>query len=293
MNAARTRVFLGRAITAGRRGPAALTLVAVSIGCAMAELLVAAETTAELKQSTDDRVEARADPGAFVAGVRDSADELSVRYALTRLRLAELDVERAAEANLAVPGSIGGRELERLRNHVEVMRRQVDIASGVGVRGIDALIQVRDEMHRRGLCDVQVVGLVSLPFGGEAGAAHRRLLDEAIEMGIDVVGGSPDIDPEPMSATIAAVEAIRENARADLAAAVEANQRTPGTISRVNVDRLRAKAELADIRLALCRSPGFELSLLAEMQWSIEQLTDEVIDLRHQIDSKAASDAGR
>jgi hypothetical protein len=29
------------------------------------------------------------------------------------------------------------------------------------------------------------------------------------------------------------------------------------------------------------------------MQWSIEQLTDEVIDLRHQIDSKAAGDAGR
>jgi hypothetical protein len=149
-----------------------------------------------------------------------------------RLRLAELDVERAAEANLVVPGSIGGRELERLRNHVEVMRRQVDIAR-----------------------------------------THSRI--------------------SAREATIAAVEAIRENARADLAAAVEANQRTPGTISRVNVDRLRAKAELADIRLALCRSPGFELSLLAEMQWSIEQLTDEVIDLRHQIDSKAAGDAGR
>ena len=232
MNAARTRVFLGRAITAGRRGPAAVALVAVSIGCAMAELLVAAETAAEVKQSTDDRVEARADPGAVAAGVRDSADELSVRYALTRLRLAELDVERAAEANLVVPGSIGGRELERLRNHVEVMRRQVDIAR-----------------------------------------THSRI--------------------SAREATIAAVEAIRENARVDLAAAVEANQRTPGTISRVNVDRLRAKAELADIRLALCRSPGFELSLLAEMQWSIEQLTDEVIDLRHQIDSKAAGDAGR
>ena len=96
---------------------------------------------------------------------------------------------------------------EMVRNGYTLIRTHVDIASGVGVRGIDALIQVRDEMHRRGLCDVQVVGLVSLPFGGEAGAAHRRLLDEAIEMGIDVVGGSPDIDPEPMSATIAAVEA--------------------------------------------------------------------------------------
>jgi cytosine deaminase len=96
---------------------------------------------------------------------------------------------------------------EMVRNGYTLIRTHVDIASGVGVRGIEALIQVRDDMHRRRLCDLQVVGLVSLPFGGEAGAAHRRLLDEAIEMGIDVVGGSPDIDPDPMGATVAAVDA--------------------------------------------------------------------------------------
>ena len=96
---------------------------------------------------------------------------------------------------------------EMVRNGYTLIRTHVDIASGVGVRGIEALIQVRDDMRRRGLCDLQVVGLVSLPFGGEAGAAHRRLLDEAIEMGIDVVGGSPDIDPDPMGATVAAVDA--------------------------------------------------------------------------------------
>ncbi len=96
---------------------------------------------------------------------------------------------------------------EMVRNGYTLIRTHVDIASGVGVRGIEALIQVRNDMHRRGLCDLQIVGLVSLPFGGEAGAAHRRLLDEAIEMGIDVVGGSPDIDPDPMGATVAAVDA--------------------------------------------------------------------------------------
>jgi outer membrane receptor for ferrienterochelin and colicin len=76
------------------------------------------------------------------------------------------------------------------------------------------------------------------------------------------------------------------------AAATQVNQRAPGTISLVSLERLRAKADLADIRLALCRSPDFELSLLAEMQWSIDQLTDEVIDLRHQIDAKSAADLG-
>ena len=209
-------------------------MVAMSTGFAMAEPVVVVETeaTAAGQPSTDDRVEAPADPAAVATGGRDAADELSVRYARMRLRLAELDVERAFEANEAVPNSIGARELERLRNHVDVMRRQVEIA------------QARPRASAR-------------------------------------------------QATIAAVEAARENARGDLAAAVAANQRTPGTVSRVHVERLKAKAELADIRLALCRSPEFELSLLAEMQWSIDQLTDEVIDLRHQIDSKAAGDAGR
>lgn len=97
--------------------------------------------------------------------------------------------------------------IEMVRHGYTLVRTHVDIASGVGVRGVEALLEVRDDMRRRRLCDLQIVGLVSLPFGGDAGAPHRRLLDEAIDMGIDVVGGSPDIDPDPMGATIAAVEA--------------------------------------------------------------------------------------
>lgn len=96
---------------------------------------------------------------------------------------------------------------EMVRNGYTLIRTHVDIASAVGLRGIEALIEVRDEMRRRGLCDLQIVGLAARPMSGDAGEANRRLLDQAIEMGIDVVGGSPDIDPDPIGATTASVEA--------------------------------------------------------------------------------------
>jgi hypothetical protein len=225
------------AVSSGRMKPwSGRGLLVVCVGLVIAASLAADRavdpglaTAGDAERPADDRVESPAEPRT---AADPAADELPVRYALARLRLAELDVERALEANQAVPHAIGVRELERLRNHVLVMRRHVEIA------------RARPRTSAR-------------------------------------------------QATIAAVEAARESAQADLAAAVQVNHRVPGAISRVNMERLRAKADLADIRLALCRSPDCELSLLAEMQWSIDRLTDEVIDLRHQIDAKSAADLGQ
>lgn len=216
-------------------GGPAMAVLGLVIGAGVVDLTAdragdrGAASAGDAEQPTDDRVE---DPAESRAAAEAAIDELSVRYALVRLRLAELDLERALEANRAVPHAIGDREIQRLHNHVVVMRRQAEIA------------RARPRTSAR-------------------------------------------------QATVAAVEAARESAHADLAAAAQVNQRAPGTISRVNMERLRAKAELADIRLSLCRSPDFELSLLAELQWSIDQLTDDVIDLRHQIDARSSADPGR
>jgi hypothetical protein len=72
-----------------------------------------------------------------------------------------------------------------------------------------------------------------------------------------------------------------------------ANRRAAGTVSDINVERLQAKVEVAEVRVALCKSPDYELSLLAEMEWNIEQFTDEVIDLRHRVETGAKHDAGQ
>jgi hypothetical protein len=162
----------------------------------------------------------------------ETPDDLQVRYALARLKLAELDLERALTANHDTAGAIGEREIERLRNHVAVMEKRLEIAR----------------------------------------ARPRTASRQAM---------------------VAAAEAARDNARGDLESALRARDRKERSVSDLAVERLRAKLELAEIRLDLCRNPEYELSLLDEMQWSIDQLTDQVIDLRHQLETGATRDSGQ
>lgn len=161
-----------------------------------------------------------------------AAAELKVRYATARLRLAELDLERALAANRAAHGAVGPREIERLQNHIRLLRRHVEI--------------VRERPR----------------------TAARR-------------------------ATVAAAAAGRDDVRAELEAALAANHRVPGAVSDLNLERLRARLELAEIRVALCQNPDDELSILDEMQWNIDQLTDQLIDLRYQVETGASGDFGK
>ncbi|MEZ5282304.1 MAG: amidohydrolase family protein [Acidimicrobiales bacterium] len=97
--------------------------------------------------------------------------------------------------------------VERLVAHgTTTIRSHVDVTTIHGLRGVHALIEVRDQMTRRGIADLELVALAG-PLGGADSGAIRRLLDEAIEAGVDVVGASPDIDPDPIGATTAAVDA--------------------------------------------------------------------------------------
>jgi len=91
---------------------------------------------------------------------------------------------------------------------------------------------------------------------------------------------------------LAAAEIAVEDARADLDAAVRANQHAEGSITRLNMERLEAKLHLAELHLQLLREPAYVPSLIDEMQWHIDQLTNQVIDLRHQIGSHGMSDFG-
>ncbi|MDA0255203.1 MAG: hypothetical protein O3C39_08955 [Planctomycetota bacterium] len=158
--------------------------------------------------------------------------DLRIRYALARLRLAELDLERALAANQQVKGAIGEREIARLRDHIRLLERQVEITR---------------EQPR---------------------TAARQ-------------------------ATIAAAELALDTAVADLEAARRANQRVKGSVSGINIERLETRVELAEIRVELCRNPAYELSLLDEMQWNIDQLTDQMIDLRQRVEGRANNDFGQ
>jgi cytosine/creatinine deaminase len=82
-----------------------------------------------------------------------------------------------------------------LARGVTAVRTHVDVGEGIELRAAEALIEVRDRL--RPLMDVQIVAL-SYPLTGAAGAENRALVRAALELGVDVVGGAPHIDPQPM-----------------------------------------------------------------------------------------------
>jgi cytosine deaminase len=100
---------------------------------------------------------------------------------------ATLTVEDVAERARAAA-------LETLARGATAIRTHVDVGEGIRLRGVEALVAVRDEL--RELVEIQVVAL-AYPVAGEAGADNRRLLCEAAEMGVDLVGGAPHVTADP------------------------------------------------------------------------------------------------
>ena len=155
--------------------------------------------------------------------------DLQIRYAEARQQLAELNLERATKANQVVPRAVGPREVARLTRHVELTRRQAEIA--------------REN--------------------------PRTTVKQT---------------------NLAAAEIAVANVRDDLEAARKANERTAmdvklAAVAAVNMKRLEAMLEMAEIHLELLNRPNYVPSLIDEMQWHIDQLTNEVIELRHQLET--------
>jgi cytosine deaminase len=76
------------------------------------------------------------------------------------------------------------------------IRTHVDVGTGIGVRAAEALVKVRSELAE--VLDLQIVSLVSRPTVGLAGAENRALQRDAMALGVDVVGGCPHLEDDPL-----------------------------------------------------------------------------------------------
>ena len=81
--------------------------------------------------------------------------------------------------------------LRLLANGTTAVRCHVDIlTSGDPLRGVHALVQVREEL--RGLVDLELVALA----GWQAPDAD---IEAALDAGVDLIGGAPHLSPEPLT----------------------------------------------------------------------------------------------
>jgi cytosine deaminase len=77
------------------------------------------------------------------------------------------------------------------------VRTHVDVGVGIGLRAAEALLKVREEL--RAVLDLQIVGLVTRPLVGAAGAENRAYQRAAMDLGVDVVGGCPHLEDDPLA----------------------------------------------------------------------------------------------
>ena len=95
--------------------------------------------------------------------------------------------------------------LELLCSGVTAVRTHVNVQTGLGLKAMEALLTVRDELSD--LIDMQIVALVGLPLTGSDGAEHRALVTEALRMDpVIIMGGCPHLDTDPDRATDFALE---------------------------------------------------------------------------------------
>ena len=86
---------------------------------------------------------------------------------------------------------------------------------------------------------------------------------------------------------LVAAQATADLAQQDYQSSLKANERLPGTICKTRINRLKIKAELANIRVELWRDPGAYMpSMMHEMQWQIDRLTEQVIELSQRLDAE-------
>jgi cytosine deaminase len=83
-----------------------------------------------------------------------------------------------------------------LANGSTAIRTHVGIYEPVGINAVEALLEVRERL--RGLVDLQLVAL-TVQLTGPGSADLRAMLRAAMELGADVVGGCPHLDPRPIA----------------------------------------------------------------------------------------------
>ncbi len=98
--------------------------------------------------------------------------------------------------------------LLQLGHGATALRTHVRVGDVQGLAPLEAVLQTRRAL--RGLADVMPVAVPRL-LTGIAGADSLAMLRDAVKMGAAVVGGCPDLDPDPTGYTQAVLEIAAEH----------------------------------------------------------------------------------
>jgi cytosine deaminase len=94
-------------------------------------------------------------------------------------------------------------------NGCRAVRTHADTTLDHGLRSIEALVEVRRRVAD--VVELEVVAMCGWPIAGPDGAPQRRLLRDALALGVDLVGGCPHLDVATRTATETYLEIAAEH----------------------------------------------------------------------------------
>jgi cytosine deaminase len=144
--------------------------------------------------------------------------------------------------------------LRSLTHGATAIRSHVDVGEGIELRGLEALLALKEELA--GLVPLQVVALVSRPLTGPAGANNRAFLRAALERGADLAGGAPHVDPDPARALEFCVKTAADFGR-PLDLHMDENL-DPGSLGLADLARLVAEGFPHPVTASHCVSLGIQ-----------------------------------
>ncbi|MFJ5014183.1 amidohydrolase family protein [Streptomyces griseoluteus] len=166
-----------------------------------------------------DRIEAVGTAGTLARGpARAGAARVDLRGYLLLPAAAEPHAhgDTCLTADSPGPPSAAPEEVQRrvteatllqLGHGATAVRAQVRVGDVQGLGALEAVLQARRSL--RGLAELTTVAMPRL-LTGVAGADGLAMLRDAVKMGADVVGGCPDLDPDPIGYAEAVLEVAAE-----------------------------------------------------------------------------------
>ncbi|ALO10364.1 Cytosine deaminase [Streptomyces venezuelae] len=162
------------------------------------------------------RIEAVGTAGSLSAGAGSRVD-LTGYLLLPAAAEPHAHADTALSADTPGPVSYAPEDVQRrateaallqLGHGATALRAHVRIGDVQGLGSLEAVLQARRSL--RGLADLTAVAVPRL-LTGVAGADGLAMLRDAVKMGAGVVGGCPDLDPDPAGYVEAVLEVAAEH----------------------------------------------------------------------------------
>ncbi|GGP91848.1 amidohydrolase family protein [Streptomyces roseolilacinus] len=163
------------------------------------------------------RIEAVGTPGSL--GSHGARVDLAGYLLLPAPAEPHAHADTALGGDAAGPVSYAAEDVQRrateaallqLGHGATALRAHVRIGDVQGLAPLEAVLQARRSL--RGLADLTTVAVPRL-LTGVAGADGLAMLRDAVKMGASVVGGCPDLDPDPAGYAEAVLEVAAEHGR--------------------------------------------------------------------------------